>query len=380
MSSKKKKVKRRPKKLDVAHVCRVTPGGSGLYETTRELVAAERKLGINAHIVDPRPSEKEVQEQIAKLKEQGKKPPRQMECRAPHWIEDRGVCNAPVEWGIKSDFVVSHSGINLERWEKCKAPMVHVPHGRPRSSFLIEHGGDTAIYSVYRKMEESGRFAGYVCLWPEFTRHWQVIWPKDKVITMNAFVDLDFWKPEGPKGYGFHGAKGEINVVIADRWRLDKEPFHQINAFSVFAEKYPQARLHIYGCDNNMRGIEPILEALKERGVLGEVTGIVKGLWNVIRACDLVITPHSMAVRTVREALACGTQVIANAGNRYTPYVAFEEDLEATAAQLERAWLDKQADPEGRIKANREVAEREFDVNNAAQKFVELFAELRKAA
>ena len=44
--------------MRIAHAAIATPRKCGLYETTRELVAAERALGVDARIVDPAPNEK----------------------------------------------------------------------------------------------------------------------------------------------------------------------------------------------------------------------------------------------------------------------------------------------------------------------------------
>jgi len=52
----KKRNKQKKKMLNIAHIVPVTPYRNGMYETARELVAAEMALGVNAHIVDPRPA------------------------------------------------------------------------------------------------------------------------------------------------------------------------------------------------------------------------------------------------------------------------------------------------------------------------------------
>ena len=75
------------RQMKIAHTCIVTPHRAGIYETVRDLCAAERKLGANAIIVDP------------------KQP-----------TVDRGVPigNTPAPHNF--DVIINHSG--LGEWEK----------------------------------------------------------------------------------------------------------------------------------------------------------------------------------------------------------------------------------------------------------------------
>ena len=40
--------------MKIAHIVHVTPGACGMYETARDLVIAERAVGIDARLVDIR--------------------------------------------------------------------------------------------------------------------------------------------------------------------------------------------------------------------------------------------------------------------------------------------------------------------------------------
>jgi len=379
----RKKIKRRPRKLKVAHVAPCAPHQCGLYETARELVLAERRLGINAHIVDPRPSKKEIgnrkQLRVKKVKCPKcsndinvileEKP---IQARPPEWASDREVCIAPLSFAMESDVIVSHSGLD-NRFAEAKAPRIHVAHGRPNSSYRIERSGGTPIYTTYYEMTKNDKWKTMVTLWPGYEHYWRLVFPD--VRQFRPFVDLDFWK-RCPTKYEFNGKGGGINVVIADIWRMDKDPFHVINAFSLFSERHPEARLHCYAIDEHGAGRDVLLKCLKDRGVLGDVQPIVGNLIDVYNAADMLITPHKVATRTVRESLACGLQVVAGSGNPYTPYTADEEDLPAYAEMMERAWTDWKNDREGQIKRNRATAEREFNVDVTARQFADLFEEL----
>ena len=218
-----------------------------------------------------------------------------------------------------------------------------------------------------------------VTLWPGYEHYWKLLF--NPVHLFQPFVDLDHWKRKDTK-YDFEGKRGGINVVIADIWRKDKDPFHMMHAFSLFAERHPEARLHCFGVDKFGKGRDILMKCLADLGVLGDVQQIIGNLEDVYSAADMLITPHKIATRTVRESLACGLQVVAGFGNPYTPYTADEEDLPLFADAMEKAWYDWHENREGRIKENRATAEREFDVKVTAKQFVNLFTELteRKTA
>jgi glycosyltransferase involved in cell wall biosynthesis len=161
--------------------------------------------------------------------------------------------------------------------------------------------------------------------------------PPDKIRAIPAPVDLEHWTPDGPSGYQFHGQKGERNVVVTDVWREDKDPYHVLNAFLVYARRYGGAKLHIYAAPQKGTAWGVMKALLRESGCLGECVGFVEGLTNVYRAADVMITPHRIAVRSVREALACGCSVVMDHGQAYTPFRAEPEDLKAFAWKIDTA-------------------------------------------
>ena len=205
--------------MKVAHTAVVTPHRAGLYETTRDLVAAERKLGLDARIIDP------TKEQ------QG---------------EDRGAPFAPESFAQECKVIINHSGLSANL-NQMNLPIIHVLHGRPYGSFLLEQQGKIAIYSYLRRVGNDARFKLFVTMWPDFVSHWTMLLPKHKIRCVTAPVDLERWQPDGPTGYNFHGHKGKTNVVCSDMWREDKTPYHVIHAFLLFASSSEGAKLHIYG-------------------------------------------------------------------------------------------------------------------------------------
>jgi len=324
--------------MRIAHVAVVTPHRAGLYETTRDLVAAERRIGLDARIVDP--------------------------VNDVEMAEDRGVPIAERAFAGECDVIVNHSGLG-DDLNRTQLPIIHVLHGRPCSSFLLEQAGKIPVYTYLRKVSKDDRFKAFVTFWPEFMAYWSAILPEAKLRCVTAPVDLDLWTPHGPTGYQFHGRGGLINVVCASMWREDRTPYHIINAFYLFAQGVRGAKLHVYAQPQGSAW-DVLKGQLREAGVLGEVAGFVNGLENVYRAADVAITPHRIATRSVREPLACGCNVVMAPGNRYrlhpTPFQADPEDLPAYAMQIARA-------VEGKTH-NRRAAEAFFNPEDTAREML----------
>ena len=366
--------------MKVAHICHFSPRTNGMFETARDLCAAERRIGLDARLVDIRGAE--MAGAPALVRPAGDPCERCGHVRlslmgpgpvAPDWSEDRGVVLAPMGWLEECDVVVSHSGMPPQLGVAAGKPRVHVAHGRPRSSFLLGQMEGNHVWAAYADYAKDPRFKALVTLWPGFARYWRMVFPR--VEELRPFVDLERWRP-GAAGHGFGGQGGAPNVVVTDVWRHDRDPFHCLFGFAAFTERVPGARLHLYGLNpRDAQALGPVLDGLKARGVLGEVCGRRTDLLSIYGSADLLLTPHTIATRTVREAQACGLTVVAG-GPRYTPYSAAEEDLDGMAGALGRAWTVVREDPaEARADA-RARAEAEFDPGPAALRMAELLGDI----
>jgi glycosyltransferase involved in cell wall biosynthesis len=289
--------------MRIAHVAIATPGMCGLYETTRELAAAERELGVDARIVDPQPTPFHPGE------------------------EDRGVPMADTSFLAKADVVADHSGIDKLGLERRRRPIVYVNHGRPASSFAMERNGGPPALSYWYKRDRDKRYRVVTTFWPEHVPYLEGIWSNTPVRAVSPPTDLERWSP-GPTPYDFAGQGGDINVVIADMWRDDVTPFPCIAAFLKFGEENPTARLHLYGLPDDRSGIEVFLQVLRDRGQLGVAQGHARALEVVYRAADLVISPQRIYTRTLRESMACGAQVVSGRDADPADLCAFVEAME----------------------------------------------------
>jgi len=276
--------------MKLAHLVIVTPKRCGLYETTRELVVALRKQGIDSRLVDPTYEKNTLH---------------------PRTEGDRG---APLEksfdFAMGADFLINHSGYDGTVLQGADIPIIHIAHGRPRSSFLSEVNGGTPIYSYHYNKNSDRRFRAIVTFWEQHKPYLEVMFPDKPVRYIPAPVDLEAWTSKGPSGYKFNGKKGKINVVCTDAWRNDIDPFEAVMAFALWARHQDGAKLHIYGNNKQRKGWGAVIKRIIDDGNMGEWLGWVDGLDNVYRAADMVITPHIINTRTVREAMACGCPVV----------------------------------------------------------------------
>lgn len=316
----------------IAHIAIATPHRSGLYETTRELVAAERALGADARIVDPKP---------VKGLYPGK--------------SDRGTPLADIYWAKDADLIVSHSGHDGTAVEKTKQPIIHVNHGRPYSTFLLEHEGSTPGYSYAVQRDKNPRYKAVVTFWPEHEPFLRALWRTTPVHSITPPVDTKAWKP-GKSTYDFSGKAGDYNVVMADPWsRKDATPYFPIHAYAIFARVVPGARLHIYAVGENRKGYLALLSTMN--GQLGELRGWTKDLLPVYRKADMLISSNKVYTRSIREAMSTGVQVVS--GKDCDP-----QDIHGFAKAM--AWR-----MEHPVSA-RKLARALFDPKDSAQQFLDI--------
>jgi len=265
---------------------------------------------------------------------------------------------ADIAWAATADVMVDHSGIDTPGLHELQKPIVYVSHGRPASSFIGERAGRAPVLSYWYRRNTDPRYKAVVTFWPEHVPYLEGIWTKTPVHAVYPPVDLSAWRP-GPTSYDFAGNRGSVNVVIADMWRDDVDPFPCLAAFRMFAQSTPGARLHLYGLPAERRGIDVYLRIFRDAGQLGVIQGWTKGLLQVYRAADLVISPHRIYTRTLREAMAVGCQVVSGRDADPTDLRAFSE------AMVER--LAHRRD-------ERAVAAVLFDARESARQFLEVAA------
>ena len=284
--------------MKLVHVAPFAPGRCGLYETVRDLVVAERKLGHDAVLVD------------SGVPGEGSK------AGAEDQRDSGTVVASPSGAADGADVVVTHSTPPRLVLEATDAPIVHVLHGRPRSSYLLElRDPKTApVWASLAKWVTDPRRVLFVNPWPEHAAAWRCVVPADRLATLSGPpVDLTEWSPDGPEHVWEVRTDGpRANVLVCDVWRDDVDPFHVLVDLAEAAAQGAQIVVHVYGLPGLrlQPAVSMILARLREHGALGEVRGHMRGMAAVYRAADVVVTPQEIDTRTVREALACGTPVL----------------------------------------------------------------------
>jgi len=324
--------------MNIVHLAIVSPHRAGLYETVRDIVAAEVALGHEACIVDPQ------QPGV-----------------------DRGAPMGHAGRVEACDVLVNHSG--LGSCKESSKPIVHCLHGRPESSFRLENNGSAPVYSMLERAAKDPQYKRFVTFWPETLPFWELLLADRDIDVLPPPVDLSAWTPDGPSGYTFGGQAGQRNVVIADLWREDRTPFHAIHGF-VAARMFPQVKLHIYGRPKKHSSLDVLLRQLERIGALGEVRGLIVGLANVYRSADLVLSSNVIATRTVREALACGCPVLhAGRADIGTTGVNNWEDPLEWADSLRSALTVSRS-------AARSIAEDKYDAKETARQLIAICEEV----
>lgn len=328
--------------MRIVHVAPFAPGRCGLYETARDLLVAERRLGHDAVLVD--------------AGVQGEGPHYgQVDGRAASVVE---ACRPEDAGG--ADVLVTHTAPSRAVLDATDAPIVHVMHGRPRSSYLLERAKpDTSpVWRLLRQWGRDDRHRAFVTLWPSHVRAWRCAVPSERLHTLSGPpVDLVQWTPKGDR----HDLGEGVHVLVCDMWREDVDPLETLFDLAETAYRRPELglRVHVYGLRNPLGpAVEAVLGRLRRIGALGSAKGMMRGMAAVYRSADVVVSPQRIATRTVRESLACGTPVLW-AGTGYRP---------GDVGRLCDVLGDIAGDPKPRAAAR--AAAQRFDANRIAAELV----------
>jgi len=299
--------------MKVAHFSVFGPNKCGLYHTVKDLILAEREVGIDA--------------QLVVLGEDFKVKP---------GVKDGPLCSVDVEWCKQADIFVRHSGIPgpMQSWGK---PIILAMHGRPESSFRLERDCNNPVVTAVAAKVVDERYKAFIYFWPEYELPWSMLVPAPKLHYVPAPIDATSYQ-------GGHDMvlPGAPRLLIADIWRDDVTPFNSIWGAVRFGQKYaPQTKIYIVGMSGKKErsAFEPFRRGLERSGFLGRCDPMTQDIGRYYASCDILVTPHVIATRVVREALATGLPIVAGAGCRYTPFTANPMDIEGVADAIHKCWL-----------------------------------------
>ncbi|MHC4435651.1 MAG: glycosyltransferase, partial [Planctomycetota bacterium] len=278
-------------------------------------------------------------------------------------LKDGDLPIKDLKWAKTADILVHHSIVHPELRNR-GIPIVLAVHGRPESTFCMEHrrvqlglfGGTTAH-------GEDHRYKAFITFWEPYMFHLGLQLPKDKLYYVPAMVDLQAFSP-GSKSHEF---PGNPSILVATMWRHDVTPFNIIMGAAWFRQKYArEAKVNIIGAAPKKNSMKALVKILK--GTLGEVHPLVVDTDLCYRGADIVITPHNIATRVVRESLACGTPVVAGTGNPFTPFTADSRDAKAFGTAIDECWTwIRSIEKKEVVATSRRMAEREFGFKRAGE-------------
>ena len=344
--------------LKIAHFAGKHPHACGQYHTVKDLVLAERKKGIDAGFVNC----------ITNGKGQA--------------ISKGGGKDGELEihdamWAIDADIIVRHTCIP-QYIEHSGKPIILCLHGRPESTYMLEWLDVMAVFNLVTMKANTGRnYDAAVYFWEEYREIWEAYMPVEKLNYVPAMVDLNQFTPNGKK-YDFTKWSGRPNIVVADKFRHDITPFNVMQAAAKFQkEQCPEARMHCFGLPP-VKKSNVLIRGMSKSGVMGKAHTNVTNLDEIFRGADMLITPHVIATRIIREALASGLPVVAGTGCRYTPFTADSRDIGGFAKAIGKCW-DTIKGTNGLLKASaRKTAVENFSQDKAADGMIEVFEKVLK--
>lgn len=349
--------------MRVAHFARFAPHQAGIYETTKELILAERQIGIDAQMIDygDDATKGQIYSRVG--------------------LKDGDIVTISPDWALKADVLVRHSAIPKEIMEK-GIPAIMCLHGAPEYSFMLEHTGATR--TLKEIMLSAKNFKGLVTFWKENLLTWETLLDRE-VHYCPPTVNLDVFNPKG-KRFDFGKDIGEFNIVVTNIWRKEYHtPFNVLFAAAKFIKDVcPEGRVHVFAVpkDNtkypkNDGPVNRILLELKKAKLIGGCYPMIKNLQDVYRAADMLVTPSTIAQRTVREALACGCPIVAAAGNSYTPYRADPRNINGFVDAIHKCYGDIKANKRTTIQNSvRALAKKEFNFEQAGKAMKNIFEKM----
>jgi glycosyltransferase involved in cell wall biosynthesis len=284
---------------------------------------------------------------------------------------DGAIVTREVAWAYEADILIHHYSIPPKLQETGK-PIIQVLHGRPDFCYYLDQKKNhSAIRKLFFRVRNP-QYRMFITLWEEHFYQWNNIVPQGKLFYVPAMVDLDEYRPGGKKLELKDEQNGSPNILVADNWREDITPLSTICAAAHFHRKYcPRMKIHIVGVPMKGPGTASLyLCGMANKGRLGVYDWVCQNIKEYYAMADFLITPHTIATRVIREALASGLPIVAGAGCKYTPYRHDPADIKGFAQEITRCWNDYK--PALRKKA-RETAEKNFSLERAGKELLALY-------
>jgi len=340
----------------IVHWTNWSPRKSGMYESVKDQVKYERKLGLQSDMADPHD------------KNRGGRPE----------IDDGWFSAISWEQAKKADIHVLHSWIPDEIKKIKGKKRVAVLHGPNEHMLWKEFTSNRKDESFNLHLRILWEYDATVVHYEHERRILELYDEKDRLHYIPNSIDLDRYTDKEISKWKYQNHPA---ILSCDTMRLEKLPAQIIWAMPRIAKRIPTARLTIFSlplegistwrnifCKNKEREIEGLCENIQLE---------ISDLRPFMAGADIGFNNNMSGIhsRAQMEMMAMGVPVIAY-GGEYTPYVARIWDLDSIAEQIERCWKDIKKEGSQVREETRRYARKNFDRAVSAKQYAELYKKL----
>jgi len=351
--------------LKIAHWCLFGPKLSGMYETTRELIAAENQIeGVLAGLCETPPptAPKAV---VKKAAEGGAVDAFHPEMRTQDW-----------GWAMKwADIHVIHSTMSNNVAEL--KPKAFFAHGTPEACLENELMPDDKRKSFSSSADWMNRFEASFVTSKRAEEIWKVFDPTgEKIHRISKGIDLSWWVRSSMK----QDLEGSPSVLYGEIWRNIKHPFYLFYALNEIYEENKGIKLNVWGCNIKQPFWQELMKRANFDAFMGKhgIRGIVDYPEHYYSRGDVYFGSaiYGDLSRSMQEATACGCPVITwNSdphGDSHAYRYAEAFSIESLADKIMEVWEEVANNREDVALQCRKIAEKYFNVNDEAKQVVDI--------
>ena len=355
--------------LKIAHWCLFGPKLSGMYETTREVIAAENQIeGVLAGMCET-PNPQAPPSVVKKAAEGGKVDAFHPEMRTQDW-----------GWAMKwADIHMIHTTMSKRVSEL--TPKVFFAHGTPEACLGNELVPGDKKKSFTSTMNWIDKFDASFVTSKRAEQMWSVFdHTGEKVHRVDKGIDLNWWQRTPTK----QELDGDPSILYGEIWRSIKHPLYLLYAMNDLYKENKEIRLNVWGANMNVPVWKDIMKRAYFEDFLGKqgIRGIVDYPEHYYTRGDVYFGSaiYGDLSRSMQEAMACGCPVVTwdtdPHGDQHAYRYAKSFDFNDLGAKLKEVSGEVADDREGVAAKCRKVAEKYYDVNNEAKQVVDVLRQV----